>query len=113
MEFIKGVKLEKIVKDLQGFDHEVIMYIYHKLNGREDEADSYLNSYINDVNDIISELKPVTNEAFQQPEQPTLKISIPDEVELDEVEEVHERQGAMVECNPSQPIKFNLHNFFE
>ena len=36
--------LEKVEKDLEGFSHEQIMYCYHKLNGRNEEAESYLST---------------------------------------------------------------------
>ena len=57
---MKGFTLEKIMKDLDGFDYDVKMYIYHKLNGRDEEAQTYLNAYQSVVDDTIEELLPRT-----------------------------------------------------
>ena len=62
---MKGFTLEKIMKDLDGFDYDVKMYIYHKLNGRDEEAQTYLNAYQSVVDDTIEELLPVTNEVLK------------------------------------------------
>ena len=62
---MKGFTLEKIMRDLNGFDYEVKMYIYHKLNGRDEEAKSYLNAYLSDVDNTIEELLPVSNEELK------------------------------------------------
>lgn len=37
--------LKTVQMKMKGFDETLIMYVYHKLNGREDEAQSYLNEY--------------------------------------------------------------------
>jgi hypothetical protein len=37
--------LEKVMKDLDGFEYELKMYVYHKLNGRDAEAQTYLDTY--------------------------------------------------------------------
>ena len=37
--------LERVMKDLQGLDYELQMFCYHKLNGRDAEAQSYLDTY--------------------------------------------------------------------
>ena len=73
MEFVKGVKLEKVMKDLVGFDYEVKMYIYHSLNGREEEAQSYLNAYTGDVTNVLNELKQASNEDLKSIPEPTNK----------------------------------------
>ena len=57
---MKGFTLEKVMRDLDGFDYEIKMYIYHKLNGRDAEAYTYLNTYTAVVSDTIDELQPVT-----------------------------------------------------
>jgi hypothetical protein len=100
---MKNVKLEKVMRDLDGFDYEVKMYIYHSLNGREEEAQSYLNAYTGDVQNILNELKPVTNEEFK---------SIPESTIQDNSEEVDERQGATL-IKPTEQIEYNIHNCFE
>lgn len=52
----KPVTLEKIQKDLEYFDHDLQMFLYHKLNGRDSEAESYLNAYKYEQNAIKKEL---------------------------------------------------------
>ena len=102
MEFKKGVKIEKVMRDLEGFDYEVKMYIYHSLNGREEEAMSYLNAYTGDVQDILNDLKPVDNKAFDSIPEPTIQDNNEDD----------KRQGAIL-IKPTERIEFNLHNFHE
>ena len=58
MDLSKGVKFENIMRDLQGFDHDIKMYVYHKINNRDEEAQTYLNAYKSDVLDILNLLKP-------------------------------------------------------
>lgn len=48
--------LEKVMKDLDGFQHEIKMYVYHKLNGRDDEAQSYLDTYNEEQTQMKEEL---------------------------------------------------------
>lgn len=50
--------LEKVQKDLQHFDYELQMYCYHKLNGRDEEAQSYLDTYNSVQEALASELIP-------------------------------------------------------
>ena len=61
--------IEKVFKDLEGFQYETKMYVYHKLNGREDEAQSYLNTYKYEQEQIMKELeliKPKNNEQLKK-----------------------------------------------
>jgi hypothetical protein len=51
--------IEKVFKDLEGFGYETKMYVYHKLNGRDEEAESYLNTYKYEQEQIIKELEPI------------------------------------------------------
>jgi hypothetical protein len=48
--------LEKVMKDLDGFEYELKMYVYHKLNGREAEAQTYLDTYRCEQHQIKEEL---------------------------------------------------------
>ena len=50
--------LEKVQKDLQYFDYELQMYCYHKLNGRDEEAQSYLDTYNSVQEALANELIP-------------------------------------------------------
>ena len=50
--------LEKVQKDLQHFDYELQMYCYHKLNGRDEEAQSYLDTYNSVQEALANELIP-------------------------------------------------------
>ena len=52
----KPVTIEKIQKDLEYFDYELQMFLYHKLNGRDNEAESYLNAYKHEQKAIKNEL---------------------------------------------------------
>lgn len=49
--------LAKVMKDLKNFDYELQMFCYHKLNGRDDEAQSHLDTYKNEQSKITEELK--------------------------------------------------------
>ena len=37
--------LEHIQKEMKGFDHDLIMSVYHRINGRIEEADTYAEAY--------------------------------------------------------------------
>jgi hypothetical protein len=37
--------LKQVQKQMRGFDEAIIMYVYHKMNGRFDEAQSYLQEW--------------------------------------------------------------------
>jgi hypothetical protein len=52
-------KLEKIEKDLKFMDTDTQMFIYHTLNGRFEEAESYRQSILHEQEQIKQELKPV------------------------------------------------------
>lgn len=56
---IKKPTMEKIQRDMAHFDFEIQMYIYHKLNGRDGEAQSYLDAYFEQQDLMREELKPV------------------------------------------------------
>jgi len=53
---MKKPTLEKVQKDLENFPHEIIMYCYHKLNNRDEEAQGYLDAYLEEQNAIKTEL---------------------------------------------------------
>lgn len=55
---MKSVTLEKIQKDLKDFDYDTQMFIYHKMNGRDEEAQSYLDAILEVKKAIVNELKP-------------------------------------------------------
>jgi hypothetical protein len=50
------ITLEKIIKDLGSIEHELIMFCYHKMNNRDDEAQSYLDAYADASNSMIAEM---------------------------------------------------------
>lgn len=50
--------IERVFRDLEGFGYETKMYVYHKLNGRDDEAESYLNTYKQEQKQMLQELQP-------------------------------------------------------
>ncbi len=51
--------IAKVRKDLESLKlpEEIIMYVYHKLNGRLEEAESYLASYQEEKNKRMEELR--------------------------------------------------------
>jgi ferredoxin-thioredoxin reductase catalytic subunit len=51
--------LERVESVLEGLDHEIIMYIYHKCNGRNEEAQTYLNCFCEEQRQMLRELKPI------------------------------------------------------
>lgn len=46
--------LKEVRRKLKGFDESLILYTYHKLNGREEEAETYLREW-NDEQEILSD----------------------------------------------------------
>lgn len=51
--------IERVFRDLEGFGYETKMYVYHKLNGRDEEAESYLNTYKQEQKQMMEELVPM------------------------------------------------------
>lgn len=51
--------LERVFRDLEGFGFETKMYVYHKLNGRDEEAESYLSTYQYEQKQMKEELEPL------------------------------------------------------
>lgn len=103
---MKGVKLEKIQKDLEGFDYDIQMYMYHKLNGRDDEANTYLNAYVNDINDKMLELKPVDNEFMKSTPEPTPEMNLT--IDLKPIENI-----TIIDDDIPKTRKYNLYDVFE
>lgn len=52
--------LKQVQTKMKGFDESLILYTYHKLNGREEEAASYLAEWEEEQEAIRNELKPTT-----------------------------------------------------
>lgn len=42
----KPVTLEKVKKDIPFLPHDIQLYCYHKMNGRDDEAEQYRMTYL-------------------------------------------------------------------
>ena len=53
----KCYTLEKIQKDLEAFPYDIQMYMYHELNGRKEEALSYLNAVNYEQHRLLCELE--------------------------------------------------------
>ena len=53
--------LKQVQAKLKGFDDSLILYTYHKLNGREEEAASYLAEWEEEQQSIREELQPLRN----------------------------------------------------
>ena len=41
----KHPTIKQVQKQMKGFDESLVMYVYHKMNGREDEANTYLQEW--------------------------------------------------------------------
>jgi hypothetical protein len=54
--------LQKVMTDLDGMEYELKMYVYHKLNGRNAEAQTYLDTYHGEQRQIKEELSELTDE---------------------------------------------------
>lgn len=52
--------LKQVQTKMKGFDESLILYTYHKLNGREEEAASYLAEWEEEQEAIRNELYPPT-----------------------------------------------------
>jgi hypothetical protein len=48
--------LKMVQKKMKGFDEALIMYVYHKMNGREQDAQSYLEEWEEEQDGIRNEL---------------------------------------------------------
>lgn len=48
----KRPTLKQVQKQLKGFDEPLIMYVYHKMNGRLEEAESYLREWEEEQEEI-------------------------------------------------------------
>lgn len=65
---LKHPTLKQVQKKMRGFDESLIMYVYHQLNGREQEAQSYLAEW-NEEQDELHQAFLKQNELNQQQEQ--------------------------------------------
>lgn len=81
---IKGITLEKVQKDLINFSHDEIMYCYHYLNGRVEEANSYLEAIRAEQEALATEL--VLDEP--QPSAPPLESIQEEANDSDDEDEV-------------------------
>ncbi len=75
--------LEKVQKDLQHFDYELQMYCYHKLNGRDEEAQSYLDTYNSVQEALASELIPESQIEKLKAEEESKSNDIEESIEED------------------------------
>jgi len=75
--------LEKVQKDLQHFDYELQMYCYHKLNGRDEEAQSYLDTYNSVQEALASELIPESQIEKLMAEEESKSNDIEESIEED------------------------------
>lgn len=57
----KHPTLKEVQKKMQGFPESLVYYTYHKLNGREEEAQSYLNEW-NEEQEELANLFSKRNE---------------------------------------------------
>ena len=62
--------LERVFRDLEGFSYETKMFVYHKLNGRDEEAETYLNTYKQEQKKMKEELDKVEYIDDEEDEKP-------------------------------------------
>ena len=53
----KHPTLKQVQKQLQGFDESLVLFVYHKMNGREDEANSYLAEWEDEQKELNESFK--------------------------------------------------------
>ena len=58
--------LEKVQKDLANFCYEIQMYCYHHMNGRIEEAQTYLDAYFEMQDGLANELQKGGNSHIEQ-----------------------------------------------
>jgi hypothetical protein len=63
------VTLEKVKKDMSHFPYDLQMYCYHKLNNRDDEAQTYFDAY-NDMQESIGKELSRVEEVDEEDEKP-------------------------------------------
>jgi hypothetical protein len=101
-------KLEKIEKDLALFDHDTQQFMYHLLNGRYEEAQSYRNAILAEQEQLKLEMEMRRKERDEMiamaAELKEIRISIPiEEEEVDAkaemvvAEEVAEDENIIIE----------------
>ena len=66
----KHPTLKEVQKKMQGFPESLVYYTYHKLNGREEEAQSYLNEW-NEEQEELANLFSKRNE-LNDPNNPVI-----------------------------------------
>lgn len=86
---MKKPTLEKVINDLKYLDYELQMYCYHKLNGRDEEAQTYLDAYFEFQDAIKQDLKiqlPRVEEAneYEELEGLTIKYNVKEKKECEE-----------------------------
>lgn len=57
--------LEQIQKEMKGFDHDLIMSVYHRINGRIEEADTYAEAYFTAQAEMQDGLRKIASESIQ------------------------------------------------
>ena len=68
------VTFEKVQKDVVGFSHDIQMYCYHQLNGRFEEANTYLETFKDAQDSIGKELTPVVEPDEEKPVERVIEI---------------------------------------
>ena len=77
--------IERVFRDLEGFGYETKMYVYHKLNGRDEEAETYLNTYKQEQKQMMEELVPMIPK-MELPKEEDIKPRIEYLPELPEID---------------------------
>lgn len=58
----KHPTLKEVQRKMKGFPDCLVMYTYHKLNGRDEEAESYLHEFQDEQEEIHNIFKNTTEE---------------------------------------------------
>jgi hypothetical protein len=69
------ITLEKIMKDLNGIEYELKMFVYHKINKRNEEAQTYLDAYTYASELMVAEMNGDCEIYIPKPDEPFTGVS--------------------------------------
>lgn len=70
----KHPTLKQVQKQMKGFDESLVLYVYHHLNGREEEAQSYLAEW-NEEQEELHQSFLKQNELNKQQQQQQIELT--------------------------------------
>jgi uncharacterized protein (DUF885 family) len=99
---MRKVTLEKVQKDLDGIaSYEVMMYIYHSLNGHDEIAQDYLDTYLTEQKKILDDLQntQTLQESFSNNNKCEPFVSNTVEEIKEYIENQNKQLDRQLECN--------------